>query len=70
MIWGCKTWAGVGKVAKIEGRMNTQQYIRILESSLVPTMEACVLLPEFPAQSELLFQLDNDPKHTSNTAIS
>ena len=70
MIWGCMTWAGVGKVAKIEGRMNTQQYICILESSLVPTMEACVLLPEFPAQSELLFQQDNDPKHTSNTTIS
>lgn len=65
MIWGCMTWAGAGKLAKVEGRMNAQQYISILDRSLVPTLEACSLLPDYPPQDELIFQQDNDPKHTS-----
>lgn len=70
MVWGCLTWAGVGILAKIEGRMNSEQYCSILTSSLVPTMAACTLLPGFPPQDQLIFQQDNDPKHTSRLAKS
>ena len=65
MIWGSMTWAGVGKLAKIEGRMDSTQYISILDSCLLPTMDAASLLPGFPARDQLIFQQDNDPKHKS-----
>lgn len=61
MVWGCMTWAGLGKIAKVEGRMNAQQYVSILDH-LTPTIQACAILPEFPPQDHLIFQQDNDPK--------
>lgn len=68
MMWGCLTFAGVGQIAFIEGRMDAQQYIDILDRSLVPTLDACSILPGFPSRQELIFQQDNDPKHTSKKA--
>lgn len=70
MIWGCMTWLGVGMMHIIDGKMNGPMYIQILDTCLVPTLEACMLLPEFPPYSKLYFQQDNDPKHTSNVAKS
>lgn len=68
MLWGCMTWAGVGKLALVEGRMNALQYCDILSSNLTPTMDACAVLPDFPPREQLIFQQDNDPKHTSKRA--
>lgn len=68
MAWGCLTWGGVGRLAKIEGRMDRHQFIRILEDNLVPTLDALSLMPDMPAQQDLIFQQDNDPKHTSKDA--
>jgi transposase len=63
MVWGCMGWDGVGQLAEVEGRMNADQYVDILENNLLPSMEEC----EIPAE-DLIFQQDNDPKHTSNKA--
>lgn len=68
MIWGCMTWFGPGLIIKIEGKMNADQYISILSRELIPTLEASNLIPGFPAQKDLIFQQDNDPKHTSAKA--
>ena len=65
MVWGCFTWAGVGKLALVRGRMDSQQYIEILEQNLLPTMDAYMLLPDAPKKEDLIFQQDNDSKHRS-----
>lgn len=68
MVWGCMTWAGVGYAARIEGTMDGPLYVKILRDCLLPTLEACMLMPEFPPYNQLYFQQDNDSKHTSGAA--
>ena len=41
-----------------------------VEATRVPTLEACSILPDFPPPNQLLFQQDNDPKHTCRLAES
>ena len=60
MVWGCMGWNGVGILAEVEGRMNAEQYVSILEDNPLPTMENSGI----PEES-IIFQQDNDPKHTS-----
>lgn len=63
MVWGCMSWEGIGRLAEIEGKMNAEQYVDILENNLLPTMEESEVSLE-----DLIFQQDNDPKHTSKRA--
>ena len=63
MVWGCMGWNGVGKLVEIEGKMNAQQYVDILDDHLLSSMEESGISME-----DLIFQQDNDPKHTSNLA--
>src|SRR5215469_7770260 len=63
MVWGCMSWEGVGRLAEVEGRMDADQYVEILEHNLLPSMEES----EF-SMEEVIFQQDNDPKHTSKKA--
>lgn len=60
MVWGCMTPQGVGYMCKIDGRMDAELYTRILQDDLLATVEFYGLDRE-----ELIFQQDNDPKHTS-----
>ena len=39
MIWGCMSWLGAGGMSHVVGRMNSEQLIGILSTSLVPTIE-------------------------------
>ena len=39
MVWGAMGWNGVGKMAEIEGIMDSDQYINILEGNMLPFME-------------------------------
>ena len=63
MVWGCMGWNGVGHLAKVEGRMNADQYVSILEDNMLPSLEESGIPEE-----EVIFQQDNDPKHTSKKA--
>ena len=63
MVWGCMGWNGVGQLAEVEGRMDADQYVIILEDYLLPSMEDFGI-----STQELIFQQDNDPKHTSKKA--
>ena len=45
---------------QVEGRMDSDQYVRILNACLPRTLEKCGLQKE-----RAIFQQDNDPKHTS-----
>ena len=60
MVWGCIGWNGVGILSEVEGRMDAEQYVAILEAGLLQSMEESGI-PE----DEIIFQQDNDPKHTS-----
>jgi transposase len=63
MMWGCMTAQGVGYACRIDGRMDSELYISILRDQLLPTTEYYDL-----EASRIIFQQDNDPKHTSKTA--
>ena len=39
MVWGCMGWNGVGILVEMEGWMDAEQYMSILEDKLLPSME-------------------------------
>ena len=53
-------WKGVEYAAKIDGRMDSDLYLQILKDDLLNTLEYHGLNPP-----DIIFQQDNDPKHTS-----
>lgn len=61
LVWGCFSSKGVGEISFINGKMNAEEYCRILDTCLlVSANKLCI--------SDFIFQQDNDPKHTSSTA--
>ena len=63
MVWGCMGWNGVGQLAEIEGKMDADQFVSILEDHLLPSLEKSGIPEE-----QVIFQQDNDPKHKSKKA--
>lgn len=63
MFWGCMTAQGIGYGCRIDGRMDAEIYVSILDDYLVPMIKYYKL-----KKNKLIFQQDNDSKHTSNTA--
>ena len=63
MVWGCMTAKGVGYMAKIEGNMNADLYCQILRDELMNMIHYYNL-----NEADIIFQQDNDLKHTSNMA--
>ena len=58
-------WEGVGYASKIDGRMDADLYVSILEDELQQTLEF------YDKNSEdVIFQQDNNPKHKSKKAMS
>ena len=39
MVWGCMGWCGVGQLAEIEGKIDADQFVSILEDHLLPSLE-------------------------------
>lgn len=64
MVWGCMCSQGVGLLSRIEGRMNAEIYTQILGCELIQTLERYGL-----ARRDVVFQQDNDPKHTLTQTI-
>lgn len=60
MVWGCMMWDGVGYATRIEGRMDGELYRSILDDEL----QRSIRYYGFSAD-DIIFQQDNDPKHTS-----
>lgn len=64
MIWGCITYDGPGYVTKIDNTMDKVLYQKILEEDLALTMDWYDYNPR-----KVIFQHDNDPKHTAKTVV-
>ena len=39
MVWGCMGWNGVGKLIKMQGKMNAKQYGEVLEEGVVESLK-------------------------------
>jgi hypothetical protein len=59
MLWGCITYYGVGTLVAIDGNMNTDKYISVLDDNLWP-----VVVRHFSDRTRI-FQEDNAPCHVS-----
>ena len=59
MFWGCINTRGVGFLDKVDGRLNAEGYIDVLENSVIPSLHYHGL------HSNLVFQQDNAPCHTA-----
>ena len=60
MVWGCLTSKGVGNLCRIDGGLDAELYCRILEEDWKGTLDYYHL-----DRAEVIFQHDNDPKHTA-----
>ena len=59
-VWSCMSWHGTGYIAMIDETLDSQLYIQILQEELQMSIEEWGM-----AKDELVFQHDNDPKHTA-----
>jgi hypothetical protein len=58
MVWGCITPWGTGQLHCVEGNMDSKQYCKILEDSLLGTLKDYHV-----DASNILYQQDGDSKH-------
>ena len=63
MVWECMGQNGVGIFVEMEGCIDAEQYVSILEDKLLPSMENSVL-----SKKSIIFQSDNNPKYSSKRA--
>lgn len=56
MVWGCINFYGVGTITVVDGNINAQRYIGILEAHLQPVVQ------HFP-EDNYIYQDDNAPVH-------
>jgi len=55
-VWGCFSWSGVDALVQIDGIMNGDKYIKIINERSSCENERL--------EEEFIFQQDNDSKHT------
>ena len=63
MVWSCMTFEGIGFSCKIDDIMDAELYCKILKGELMRSIRYYKL-----DDSEIIFQQDGDPKHTSRLA--
>lgn len=64
MVWGCISAKGVGQLHFIDGMVNAEKYINILEESLLPS------IPKLADCGEYTFQQDGASSHTAKRTKS
>ena len=63
MMWGCMLWDGVGYACKINGKMDGDLYVQILDDDLQASIDFYN-----KTKDDIIFQQDNDPKHKCKKA--
>ena len=63
MLWGCMLWDGPGYACRIDGRMDGDLFIQILDDELQESLAHYSKSPQ-----DTIYQQDNDPKHTCKKA--
>ena len=63
MVWGCMLWEGVGYACKIDGTMDGELYVKILQDELQESINYYN-----KTKDDIIFQQDNDSKHTCHKA--
>ena len=63
MVWGYMLWEGPGFAVRIDGKMDVNLYTQILEDDFQSSLQFYHKNPQ-----DIIFQQDNDPKHTSKKA--
>ena len=58
MFWGCFSKVGLGPLVALEGNMTGEKYIKLLQDTLIPELQA--------AGRPMIFMQDNAPCHTAN----
>ncbi|KAL1917119.1 uncharacterized protein VTP21DRAFT_4775 [Calcarisporiella thermophila] len=61
MAWSCVTSQGVGNLSRIDGGLDSVLYMNILNEDYLEFLDYYGI-----KKSQVIFQHDNDPKHTSN----
>ena len=61
-VWSCFSWFGLEKQVEIHGNLNADTFTDILRNNFMLSAHLMEL------GDSLLFQQDNDPKHTSKLA--
>ena len=64
MVWGCFRGGEVGPLAMVDGTIDSDGYIKILEENLIQW------LPDFLDEDDAYFQDDNAPIHRSHKVRS
>ncbi|GFT29239.1 transposable element Tc1 transposase [Trichonephila clavipes] len=62
MVWGCFSWFGLGPLFPVNGNMNSEMYVDILDNAALPT------LWQYFGEDLFLFQQDNCSIHASRLA--
>lgn len=60
MVWGSMRRVGVGPICKIDGILNAESFVNILQNTFLPYKRKI--------RGPIIHQQDNDPKHTSALA--
>jgi hypothetical protein len=60
MLWGCFSVAGIGRLVRIEAKMNGAKYREILDENLLQSSGPQTV-------GRFKFQHENAPKHTEKT---
>ncbi len=61
IVWGCFAASGPGRLAVINGTMNSAVYQKILKDNVRPSVR------DLKLKRTWVLQQDNDPKHTSKS---
>jgi transposase len=64
MVWGCLTARGLGNLCRIDGRLDGKLYREILDKEFKGTLNSYKM-----NRSGVIFQQDNDPKHTAKLTL-
>jgi len=59
MVWGCFHKNGLGPLVRLDGRVNSRDYINLLQDKLLPYLNT------LEDKENFIFQEDNAPIHTS-----